>query len=63
MYNKFLKRLLDIVLSAIALIVLWPVLLVIAILIRVKIGSPVIFKQVRPGIKGKDGKEKLFAGY
>jgi lipopolysaccharide/colanic/teichoic acid biosynthesis glycosyltransferase len=37
MYNKFLKRLLDIVLSAIALVVLSPVLLAIAILVRVKI--------------------------
>lgn len=63
MYNKFLKRLLDIILSAIALVVLSPVLIVIAILVRVKIGSPVIFKQVRPGIKGKDGKEKLFTLY
>ena len=63
MYNKFLKRLLDIILSTIALVVLSPVLIIIAILVRVKIGSPVIFKQVRPGIKGKDGKEKLFTLY
>lgn len=63
MYSKFLKRLLDIILSAIALVILSPVLLIIAILVRVKIGSPVIFKQVRPGIKGKDGKEKLFTLY
>lgn len=63
MYNKFLKRILDIILSAIALVVLSPVLIIIAILVRVKIGSPVIFKQVRPGIKGKNGKEKLFTLY
>ena len=63
MYNKFFKRLLDIILSAIGLIVLSPVLLIIAILVRKQIGSPVIFKQVRPGIKGKDGKEKLFTLY
>lgn len=63
MYKKFLKRLLDIVLSAIALVVLSPVLLVIAFLVRKQIGSPVLFKQVRPGIKGKDGKEKLFTLY
>ena len=63
MYNKFFKRLLDIILSAIGLVVLSPVLLVIAILVRKQIGAPVIFKQVRPGIKGKDGKEKLFTLY
>lgn len=63
MYNKFFKRLFDIILSAVALVVLSPVLLIIAILVRVKIGSPVIFKQVRPGIRGKDGREKLFTLY
>lgn len=63
MYNKFFKRFFDIILSALALVVLSPVLLIIAILVRVKIGSPVIFKQVRPGIRDKDGKEKLFTLY
>ena len=48
-YEKFVKRLLDIVLSGCALIVLSPVLLVTAILVRVKLGSPVIFCQERPG--------------
>ena len=54
-YEKFIKRLLDIVLSGCALIVLSPVLLVTALLVRVKLGSPVIFCQERPG---KD--EKIF---
>ena len=54
-YERFVKRLLDIVLSGCALIVLSPVLLVTAILVRVKLGSPVIFCQERPG---KD--EKIF---
>lgn len=58
MYRKFLKRFLDIVLSACALVVLSPVLLVVAILVRVKLGSPVIFCQERPG---KD--EKIFKMY
>ena len=49
MYGKYLKRLIDCFLSGIALIVLSPVMLVIAILIRIKLGSPVIFKQDRPG--------------
>lgn len=54
-YERFVKRLLDIVLSGCALIVLSPVLLATAILVRVKLGSPVIFCQERPG---KD--EKIF---
>ena len=58
MYKKYVKRILDVVLSTIALIILSPVLLVIAILVRIKHGSPVIFKQDRPG---KD--EKIFKLY
>lgn len=54
-YEKYVKRLLDIVLSGCALIVLSPLLVVTAILVRVKLGSPVIFCQERPG---KD--EKIF---
>lgn len=48
-YEKYIKRMLDILLSGIALIVLSPVLLVTAVLVRVKLGSPVIFCQERPG--------------
>ena len=48
-YRKYIKRLLDIILSLFALIVLSPVILVIAILVKIKLGSPVIFKQQRPG--------------
>ena len=54
-YEKYIKRLLDIVLSGLALIVLSPLLLVTAILVRAKLGTPVIFCQERPG---KD--EKIF---
>lgn len=54
-YERYVKRLLDIVLSGLALIVLSPLLLVTAFLVRVKLGSPVIFTQERPG---KD--EKIF---
>ncbi len=49
MYRYFVKRLLDIVLSGFALIILSPVYLILAILIRVKLGSPIIFHQERPG--------------
>ena len=48
-YEKYVKRLLDIVLSGLALIVLSPLLLMTAILVRVKLGRPVIFCQERPG--------------
>lgn len=47
------KRLLDLVLASVALIVFAPVLVVVAILVRVKIGSPVFFLQERPGLDGK----------
>ena len=58
MYQKFFKRFFDVVLSGCALLVLWPVLLIVAILVRIKLGSPVIFCQERPG---KD--EKIFKMY
>ena len=54
-YEKFVKRFLDFFLSGMALIILSPILLVTAILVRVKLGNPVIFCQERPG---KD--EKIF---
>lgn len=48
-YEKFIKRPMDFILSLIALIVLSPVLLIVAVLVRIKLGSPVLFKQPRPG--------------
>ena len=61
MYRKFVKRLLDIILSSLALVVLSPLLLITAILVRIKIGSPVIYSQERPGkIDPKTGKERIF---
>lgn len=58
MYRKYIKRLLDIVLSGIALIILSPVMFFIAIFVRIKLGSPVLFIQKRPGKN-----EKLFKLY
>lgn len=49
-YEKYVKRVLDIVLSGCALIVLSPVFLIVAMLVKIKLGSPVIFKQSRPGM-------------
>ena len=54
-YRKFGKRFLDFFLSSIAIILLSPILLVVAVLVRIKLGSPVLFHQERPG---KD--EKIF---
>ena len=53
MYKKYIKRLLDIIISIVGLIVLSPILLILSIMVRVKLGSPVLFKQYRTG---KDGK-------
>lgn len=53
MYQRYIKRLLDILISLCALIVLSPILLVVAVLVRIKLGSPVIFHQERPGYHEK----------
>lgn len=58
MYRLFFKRLLDFLLSLFALIVLSPMLLIIAFLVRIKLGTPIIFKQKRPGRN-----EKIFTLY
>lgn len=58
MYRFFFKRLLDIIISGIVLIVLCPVLILLAILITIKLGTPVIFVQERPGKN-----EKIFRLY
>ena len=57
-YARYIKRILDILLSGCALIVLSPVLLIVAVLVRAKLGSPVIFCQERPGTD-----EKIFKMY
>ena len=57
-YQLFGKRILDILLSGIALIVLSPIILIVGILVRIKLGSPIIFKQERPGKS-----EKIFSMY
>ena len=49
MYKLFIKRLLDIILSGIAIIVLSPIYLIIAIIVRIQMGSPVLFSQDRIG--------------
>lgn len=49
-YEKYIKRLIDILLSSISIILLSWLILLVALLVRIKLGSPVIFKQARPGI-------------
>ena len=53
MYQTCIKRLLDIIISLTALILLSPILIIVAILVRCKLGSPVIFHQDRPGYHEK----------
>ena len=53
MYRKFGKRFLDLVLSSIAIILLSPLLAAVAVLVRFKLGSPVLFHQERPGLDEK----------
>ncbi|WP_113867408.1 sugar transferase [Paraliobacillus ryukyuensis] len=57
-YSRFLKRSMDLMLSFMAIFVLSPVLIIVAILVRFKLGSPVLFKQKRPGLN-----EKIFTMY
>ena len=60
MYAKFFKRLIDIILSVTALIVLSPVLLILTVVGAIAMKGNPFFLQPRPGKKGKDGKEKIF---
>lgn len=53
MYDRIIKRGMDLVLSGIALLVLSPVYVVLAVLVRIKLGKPVLFSQERPGRYGK----------
>src|SRR5699024_8716595 len=53
MYQKYIKRILDFIFSLILIIVLSPLLLIIALIVRINLGSPIIFKQERTGLHGK----------
>ena len=57
-YRRFVKRPMDFILSLMAVIVLSPVLIIVGVLVRFKLGSPVLFKQKRPGLN-----EKIFTVY
>lgn len=61
-YEKYVKRILDIICSTLFIVMFSWLYLIIAIVVRIKMGSPVIFKQPRPGVV-KNGKESIFDMY
>lgn len=60
MYEKIFKRLIDVFLSAFAFIVLFPLLLILAVVGAIVLGGNPFFFQLRPGLKDENGKEKIF---
>ena len=52
-YRRYIKRFLDIVISLCGILLLWPLMAVIALLVRWKLGAPVLFCQQRPGLQGR----------
>ena len=62
-YEKYVKRAIDIVCASAAIICFSPLYVGVAILVRFKLGSPVLFTQDRPGLIGEDGKETIFKMY
>lgn len=62
-YEKYIKRVMDATCAAGAIVVFSPIYLGVALLVRVKLGSPVLFTQDRPGLVGEDGKETIFKMY
>ena len=63
LYEKYVKRMIDIICSLAAIFFFSPIYIVVAILVRIKLGSPILFTQDRPGIIGEDGKESIFRIY
>lgn len=62
-YEKYIKRVLDIICASCAIICFSPLYIIIAILVKTKLGSPVLFTQDRPGLIAEDGKETIFKMY
>ena len=52
MYKKFFKRIFDVIISILLLIVLSPVIVITGLFVRIKLGSPILFRQERPGLNG-----------
>ena len=62
-YEKYVKRAIDVVCASAAIICFSPLYIGVAILVKFKLGSPVLFTQDRPGLIGEDGKETIFKMY
>lgn len=62
-YEKYVKRVIDVTCATGAIVVFSPLYLGVAFLVRIKLGSPVLFTQDRPGLIGPDGKETVFKMY
>lgn len=62
-YEKYVKRGIDVVCATGAIVVFSPIYLGVSILVKTKLGSPVLFTQDRPGLIGPDGKETVFKMY
>lgn len=62
-YEKYIKRVIDIICATCAIVCFSPLYLSIAILVKMKLGSPVLFTQNRPGLVDQDGRETIFKMY
>lgn len=62
-YEKYVKRAFDVVCATGAIVCFSPLYLIIAILVKLKLGSPVLFTQDRPGMVNEEGKETVFKLY
>ena len=62
-YEKYIKRGMDVICATAAIVCFSPLYLGVAALVKLKLGSPVLFTQDRPGLIGKDGKETIFKMY
>lgn len=62
-YEKYIKRVIDISCALAAIVCFSWLYIIVAILVKVKLGSPVLFTQDRPGLIGEDGKETIFKMY
>lgn len=62
-YEKYIKRIIDILLSSIAIVFLSPVFIIVGLLVKLKLGSPILFTQDRPGLVDKNGRETIFKMY
>ena len=62
-YEKYIKRAMDVVCATAAIVCFSPLYIGVAVLVKLKLGSPVLFTQDRPGLIGKDGKETVFKMY